>query len=106
MAERAESVEREDGGDFDAKKRGVDRRSSERIVQISEPRQRRVKVRGDGSWADNGGLDDVGAALPETIDLSGHNMREPAPNPRKLNFYPKVWVINVFASSPILMQLS
>ena len=63
----------------DCKKRVVDRRSPENRrasapdTFVSPSPNRRVKGRRDsGSWAESGGLDDVTAALPETLDLSGH----------------------------------
>ena len=63
----------------DCKKRVVDRRSPENRrasapdTVVSPSSNRRVKGRRDsGSWAESGGLDDVTAALPETLDLSGH----------------------------------
>jgi len=62
----------------DCKKRVVDRRSPENRrasapdTFVSPSPNRRVKGRRDsGSWAESGGLDDVTAALPETLDLSG-----------------------------------
>jgi len=63
----------------DCKKRVVDRRSPENSrasapdTFVSPSPNRRVKGRRDsGSWAESGGLDDVTAALPVTLDLSGH----------------------------------
>jgi hypothetical protein len=49
-------------------KRVADRRSPDSMADSAQ--NRRVK-RAGGSWADSGGLDDVEAALPETLDLSG-----------------------------------
>ena len=52
------------------KKRVADRRSPERTVCDGE--HRRVRRGGQGgSWAEARGLDDVEAALPEMLDLSG-----------------------------------
>ena len=51
------------------KKRVVDRRSPERE---EDQAQRRVKGKGEsGALRDEGGLDEIEAALPEILDLSG-----------------------------------
>ena len=57
---------------IEEKKRVVERRSPDRE---EDKGRRRVKGRGDGGSAlgREGGLDEIEAALPEMLDLSGHN---------------------------------
>ena len=52
------------------KKRIADRRSPDRSVRDEEP-HRRVRRGKESAWAEARGMDDVEAALPETLDLSG-----------------------------------
>ena len=73
FAKMSNSVDaRKEGGEEEGtKKRVADRRSPDRSVRDEEPHRRVRRGKESADWAEERGMDDVEAALPETLDLSG-----------------------------------